>query len=126
MKYDISFDHNQLPIEDKILYSNKQITALNQRGYRIEFPVLHAKQIKLRPVDAHHQPFVAGSELHINHDGGEVYPITSDGTVTLYGFVPGNYAVQIKTREARTCSAVLQVSAEESADSTTPTTLQCR
>ena len=126
VKYDISFDHNQLPIEDKILYSNKQITALNQRGYRIEFPVLHAKQIKLRPVDAHHQPFVAGSELHINHDGGEVYPITSDGTVTLYGFVPGNYAVQIKTREARTCSAVLQVSAEESADSTTPTTLQCR
>ncbi len=62
VKYDISFDHNQLPIEDKILYSNKQVTALNQRGYRIEFPVLHAKQIKLRPVDAHHQPFVAGSE----------------------------------------------------------------
>lgn len=125
VKYDIAFDENQLPIEDKILYSSKQITALNQRGYKINFPVFHAKQVRIRPVDVQNRSFVPGSELHINNEGGEVYPIGSDGTVTLYGLIPGNYSVRIKTREAQTCSAVLQVSAQAQ-DITVPVELVCK
>ena len=125
VKYDIAFDENQLPIEDKILYSSKQITALNQRGYKINFPVFHAKQVRIRPVDVQNRSFIPGSELHINNEGGEVYPIGSDGTVTLYGLIPGSYSVRIKTREAQTCSAVLQVSAQAQ-DITVPVELVCK
>lgn len=126
VKYDIAFDETQLPIEDKILYSSKQITALNQRGYRIDFPVFHAKHVRIRPVNVHHQGFVPGAELHINNEGGEVYPIGSDGTVTLYGLIPGNYHVRVKTREAQTCTTVLQVSTQAAQESTAPIELVCK
>lgn len=109
VNYDIGFDQNQLPIEDKIPYLSKKLTAFNQRGYIINFPVFHAKQVTVRPLDINNKTFIAGSELHIDNDGGEVYPISSDGTVTLYGLIPKTYNVKIKTNDSKTCSAQLMV-----------------
>ena len=110
VKYDIAFDQNQLPVEDKIQYSNKQLTALNQRGYIIDFPVFHAKQVNIRPLDSNNNTFAPGSELYINNNGeGEVYPISTDGSVMLYGLIPGTYNIQIKTKDARSCSAELNI-----------------
>lgn len=109
VNYDIGFDQNQVPIEDKIPYASKKLTAFNQRGYVIDFPVFHAKQVTVRPLDINSKTFTAGSELNIDNEGGEVYPISSDGTVTLYGLIPKTYNIKIKTIESKICSAQLMV-----------------
>lgn len=108
VNYDIGFDQNQLPIEDKIPYASKKLTAFNQRGYVIYFPVFHAKQVTIRPLDINNKTFIAGSELNIDNEGG-VYPVSSDGTVTLYGLIPKTYNIKIKTNDSQTCSAQLMV-----------------
>jgi outer membrane usher protein len=127
VKYDIAFDQNQLPIEDKIQYSSKQLTALNQRGYIINFPVFHAKQVTVKPVDSNNRSFAAGSELYIDNNGeGEVYPISTDGSVTLYGLIPGIYKIQIKTKEARSCSAELTITDTKNDDNSSVLDLQCK
>lgn len=127
VKYDIAFDENQLPIEDKIPYSSQNLTALNQRGYIIDFPIYHAKQVTLRPVDINNQTFAPGSEVYIkNGEEDEVYPISTDGTVTLYGLIPATYPLQIKTKEARTCSTELKVTDNTTSESTSPIDLGCK
>lgn len=109
VKYDIAFDPNQLPIEDKIPAFNKQLTALNQRGYILDFPIFHAQQVRVRPLTTAGERFVAGSELHINNDEGEIYAISSDGTTTLYGLIPAEYKIKIKTKESMSCIAHLNI-----------------
>ena len=126
VKYDIAFDQNQLPVEDKIQYSSKQLIALNQRGYFIDFPVYHAKQVTIRPLDFNNQTFMPGSELYINNENGEVYPISTDGTVTLYGLIPNTYKIQIKTKDARSCSTELIVTDTASEVSPQVMDLQCK
>lgn len=109
VKYDIAFDPNQLPIEDKIPAFNKQLTALNQRGYILDFPIFHAKQVRVRPLTTAGESFVAGSELHINNDQGEIYAISSDGTTTLYGLIPADYKIKINTKDSISCIAHLNI-----------------
>ena len=67
VKYDIAFDENQLPVEDKIPYSSQKLTALNQRGYVLNFPIYHAKQVTLRLLDVNQQLFAPGSEVYIKN-----------------------------------------------------------
>ncbi|WP_228146118.1 fimbria/pilus outer membrane usher protein [Acinetobacter sp. ANC 4648] len=126
VKYDIAFDENQLPIEDKILYSNKQITALNQRGYVIDFPIYHAKQVTIRPLDVNGQIFTPGSEVSINNEDGDVYPVSSDGTVTLYGLIPKTYQLKIQTKEAKVCSAELKVTDTPTVAGAPPMDISCK
>lgn len=126
VKYDIAFNQDQLPVEDKIQVASKQITALNQRGYIINFPVFHAKQVVVKLVNAQHQTFAHGTEIYIENDGGEVYPITSDGTVTLYGLIPGKYPIQIKSVESTSCMAELDVTEMQAPTSTEPLELVCQ
>lgn len=127
VKYDISFDVDQLPIEDKIPYSSKQITTLNQRGYTIDFPIYHAKQVTIRPLEGQsNQAFLAGSELYINNEEGELYPVGSDGTITLYGLVPKTYKLQIKTADAKTCNAELVVTDAQTSEDIRTIIFECQ
>ena len=126
VKYDIAFDENQLPIEDKILYSNKQITALNQRGYAIDFPIYHAKQVTVRPVNAQGKTFDAASEVYVNNSDGDVYPLSSDGTVTLYGLIPQTYHLTIKSKEEQDCKAELVVKDKQTEQNNQPVDISCK
>ena len=126
VKYDIAFDENQLPVEDKILYSNKQITALNQRGYAIDFPICHAKQVTVRPVNAQGKTFDAASEVYVNNSDGDVYPLSSDGTVTLYGLIPQTYHLTIKSKEEQDCKAELVVKDKQTEQNNQPVDISCK
>lgn len=126
VKYDIAFDENQLPVEDKILYSNKQITALNQRGYAIDFPIYHAKQVTVRPVNAQGKTFDAASEVYVNNSDGDVYPLSSDGTVTLYGLIPQTYHLTIKSKEEQDCKAELVVKDQRTEQNNQPVDISCK
>ncbi len=126
VKYDIAFDENQLPIEDKIIYSNKQISALNQRGYVINFPVYHAKQVTIRPLDMNGKTFTPGSEVSINNEDNDVYPISSDGTVTLYGLIPKTYQIKIQSKEGQACSTKLNVTDTPTVEGAAPIDLSCK
>ena len=127
VKYDIAFDENQLPVEDKIPYSSQKLTALNQRGYVLNFPIYHAKQVTLRLLDVNQQLFAPGSEVYIkNGEEDEVYPVSTDGTVTLYGLIPGTYPLQIKTKESRTCLAELKVTDTPAQENLAPLDLSCK
>ncbi|OTG67394.1 fimbria/pilus outer membrane usher protein [Acinetobacter silvestris] len=126
VKYDIAFDENQLPIEDKIIYSNKQITALNQRGYVIDFPVYHAKQVTVRLLNMNGQNFAPGTEVSINNEDGDVYPVSSDGTVTLYGLIPKTYQLKAQSKEGEACSAELNVTNAPTVAGAPPVDLSCK
>lgn len=117
VNYDIGFDQNQLPVEAKIPYATKRLTALDQRGYIINFPIYNTKQVTILPVDSNNHKFTAGSELYIDNDGGEVYPISSDGTVTLYGLIPNTYNIKIISTESKTCFAQLTVTENQKEES---------
>ncbi len=117
VNYDIGFDQNQLPVEDKIPYATKRLTALDQRGYIINFPIYNTKQVTILPVDSNNHKFTAGSELYIDNDGGEVYPISSNGTVTLYGLIPNTYNIKIISTESKTCFAQLTVTENQKEES---------
>ena len=122
--YDIAFDQDQLPIQTKILSSEKRLTGLNQRGYIVNFPVFEAQQVTVKPVDQNGQTFIRGSELHIKNDQTEVYPIASDGTVTLYGLIPNRYKIDVITANSQQCSTELVVS-EDKKEQVVPVELKC-
>lgn len=126
VKYDIAFNQDQLPIEDKIPFSSKQITALNQRGYIMDFPIFHAKQVRIRPLDQNSQLLQPGSELHINNEEGEIYAISSDGTATLYGLIPGEYEIKVKTKDLASCTLHLHISKDQSKDDEQIKNLICK
>ena len=115
VRYDLSFDQNQLPMEDKIEFSNKKITPLNQRGYIVNFPVHHTKVIVVRLVSEDQQTFAAGSEVYIN-DSQEYYPIGADGTVYLYGLKPDEYTLTLKTSGGKSCRSTLDIPAAKLQD----------
>jgi outer membrane usher protein len=78
-------------------------------------------------IDSNNRSFAAGSELYIDNNGeGEVYPISTDGSVTLYGLIPGTYKIQIKTKEARSCSAELTITDTKNDDNSSVLDLQCK
>ncbi len=60
--YDISFDHNQLAMEETFEHSSKKIIGLDQRGYKLDFPIYKTKRIALRIKDAQQNNLVIGSE----------------------------------------------------------------
>lgn len=109
INYDIAFDENQLPIDDKIPYSSKKISTLAQRGYIIEFPVYQAQSRVIRLLDTNQQPFPAGTEVHLNNPEKDLYPVGSDGLVQLYGLLPGQYKLMIFTTGGKSCQADLLV-----------------
>ena len=116
IQYDIGFDENQLPIEEKYDASSKPLTALNQRGYVVNFPIQHTFMLTIQPEDENGTSFKPGSELHL--ENGDVYPITSDGSVTLYGVTSGTHKMTILYGDNSTCSFDLNITEKEAKDST--------
>jgi len=125
IKYDIAFDENQIPIENKIPYSNKQITALSQRGYVVEFPILHTQQINLRLIDKNGKTFPPGAEVHMNNSDGDIYPISSDGAVSLYGLTPGIHKLTIQSSEKAACTSELIIGEKAPVENAPPRDLSC-
>lgn len=111
IKYDIGFDENQLPIEEKYDASSKPLTALGQRGYVVDFPIQHTFMLTLQPQDTNGINFKPGSELHLAN--GDVYPITSEGSVTLYGVTSGAHEMKILYGDNATCSFDLNITEGE-------------
>lgn len=116
IQYDIGFDENQLPIEEKYDASSKPLTALNQRGYVVNFPIQHTFMLTMQPEDENGASFKPGSELHLAN--GDVYPITSDGSVTLYGVTSGTHKMTILYGDNATCSFDLNITEKEAKDFT--------
>jgi outer membrane usher protein len=108
--YDISFDQNQLAIEDAFDYSSKRMIGLNQRGYILDFPVYHTKQVVLRLLDQDNQLFPRATPVYINGDESQYFPVDAQGRVYLYGLKPDKYRISAKTQEGKTCRAVFEVS----------------
>ncbi|MEB3755138.1 fimbria/pilus outer membrane usher protein [Acinetobacter sp. MD2(2019)] len=121
---EIRFDENQLPVEDKIETAQHVVTGLNQRGYLINYPIYRAKNITIRPLKQSQQGFNKGSELHVNNKENDVYPIGSDGTVTLYSLIPGQYHFDVFSSSPDKCSLTMTVTEQSNEDQVTDLTCQ--
>ncbi|MQW93314.1 fimbria/pilus outer membrane usher protein [Acinetobacter sp. dk771] len=104
---EIVFDADQIPIEDKVAYSSKKVVALGQRGYVVNFPMQHTFAVVLHPKNSQGNRFIAGSEVYL--ENGDVYPITSDGSVTIYGMTAGVHQFTIKTASNVSCFLKLEL-----------------
>ena len=127
IKYDIGFDENQLPIEEKYDASSKPLTALNQRGYILDFPIQHTFMLTLQPQNENGENFKSGSELHLAN--GDIYPITSDASVTIYGMTVGTHKMSVLYGDNATCSFDLNITekdAKEAALSSRPMRIVCK
>lgn len=125
--YDISFNQDQLMIDDKIDYSSKRIIALDKRGYALNFPVYQTRLIVARLLDEQGQILARASEVYLNKSKSEFFPVDGEGKVYLYGLKPDVYAVTVKTAGGKSCSAVLTVPAEASEQSAAkPLDLLCK
>jgi len=125
--YDISFNQDQLMIDDKIDYSSKRIIALDKRGYALNFPVYQTRLIVARLLDERGQILARASEVYLNQSKSEFFPVDGEGKVYLYGLKPDVYAVTVKTAGGKSCSAVLTVPAEASEQSAAkPLDLLCK
>lgn len=108
--YDISFDLEQIPIDDKIDVPNQKIIALNQRGYFLDYPIYHTQQVVVQLVNAQQQQFERGTEVYLNNNEAETYPIDKDGLVYLYGLTPNQYKLSVKREGKIICTSDLKVS----------------
>lgn len=109
--YDISFDQEQIPIEDKIDTANKKLIALNQRGYFLNYPIYHTQQVVVKLVNTQQATFERGTEVYLNGNEDEPYPVDKDGLVYLYGLLPNHYKLSIKKDGKVFCTSDLNVSA---------------
>ncbi|WP_273778475.1 fimbria/pilus outer membrane usher protein [Acinetobacter sp. GSS19] len=116
VNYDISFDIDQLPMDDKVPFSSKKISALDKRGYVVNFPVYHAQKAVIRLLDINQHRFVAGSEVHLDNPEKDIYPVGTDGLVTLYGLLPGEHKLTVYTTGGASCQSKLIVAEKTSVE----------
>jgi outer membrane usher protein len=96
INYDLSFDQDQIAIEDKVETPTYKIVALNQRGYFVDFPVVHTQQVIVQLRDRNRQLFPRATQVYVNHDAQHPYPVDKDGNVYLYGLIPATYQLSIQ------------------------------
>ena len=109
INYDISFDHNQLSMEETFTHSSKKIIGLDQRGYKLDFPIHKTKRIPLRIKDFKQNNLIAGSEVVVEGLSSDPSFVDSQGIVYLYLIQPGQYRLKIKTQGGQQCQAQLIV-----------------
>ncbi|WP_216935062.1 MULTISPECIES: fimbria/pilus outer membrane usher protein [unclassified Acinetobacter] len=107
INYDISFDHNQLAMEETFKHSSKKIIGLDQRGYKLDFPIYKTKRIALRIKDFKQNNLIAGSEVVVDGLSTDSSFVDSQGMVYLYLIKPGPYTLKIKTQGGQQCQAQL-------------------
>jgi outer membrane usher protein len=113
VRTDISFNLDQLDMDDKVEYESKQMVGLNKRGYIINFPVYRTKKIIAHLVNSKGEKFVQGSEVYINQNNDIFYPIDAEGNVYLYGLVSGEYSIFVKTAGGESCKSKLNIQVEQ-------------
>lgn len=101
--YDISFDHNQLGLDETFEQSSKKIIGLEQRGYRLNFPVHKTKRIALRLKDIKQNNLSPGSEVVVEGITAEPFFVDSQGMVYLYLFKAGSYSLKVQTQGGQQC-----------------------
>lgn len=101
--YDISFDQNQLAMDETFEKSSKELIALDQRGYKLDFPVYKTKRIAVRIKDTQQNNLILGSEVLVEGLSTEPSFVDSQGIVYLYLFKAGTYNLKVKTQGGRQC-----------------------
>jgi outer membrane usher protein len=120
----LSFNENQLQIEDKVSTSRKTIMPLNRRGYIVEFPVVHTREASFKLVNAQGQSLAQGSQVTVDGNKEDIYPITSDDIVTIYGLTNGQHRLDVQISATESCQVTLDLTADEFSD--TSRTLVCK
>lgn len=110
INYDIAFDHNQLAMEETFEHSSKKIVGLDQRGYKLDFPIYKTKRIALKIKDIKRNNLIAGSEVIVDGVSTDSSFVDSQGIVYLYLIKPGQYTLKVKTQGGQQCQAQLVIS----------------
>lgn len=115
VNYDISFNQNQLPLDEKVDVEKKRIITLNQRGYYVDFPVYHTQMAIVRLHDAENHHFERATEVYVGDDP-EYYPIDGEAKVYLYGLKQDKYDLLIKMPGNKSCHASLDLRSRPASD----------
>ncbi|MEB6565423.1 MULTISPECIES: fimbria/pilus outer membrane usher protein [Acinetobacter] len=120
----LSFDQNQLNIEDQITDARKTIMPLNKRGYVVEFPVIQTKAISIELRDRAGAKLPKGSQIILNGNADEIYVIGSKDTATLYGVKNGKQHLKVSTSATQSCQVEFEITDIHQVN--TPISLICK
>lgn len=110
IQYDLSFDQNQLSMDETFDYATKKIVGLDQRGYKVDFPIYRTKRIAVRLVDAQKQQLVRGAQVVVNDKTADPYFVDSKGVVYFYVTQAATYKFFVNLQGGKTCQAEVPVS----------------
>lgn len=120
----LSFNENQLEIENKVETARKTIMPLNKRGYIVDFPVVHTREVSFKLVNEKGELLPQGSQIIVDQNQDDIYPISSDYIVTLYGLTHDMHILDIKVSDNESCKAYLDLKNNE--NMIQPLTLICK
>ena len=120
----LSFDENQLQIEDKVMTSRKTIMPLNKRGYIVDFPVVRTHEVSFKLIDSTGQMLPQGSQITVDGNLADIYPIGSDNLVTIYGLTEGQHKLNVQVSSNEICTVDFSLDTEQ--NSNVPLQLVCK
>ena len=118
VNYELSFNQDQLDMYDSVPQSSKNLVAMDQRGYKIDFEIERTGLIVLHLFTPDKQNFALGSELYLDPNSKDFVPIGSDGKAYLYGVKAGTYNLMLKTTGGKICHSKLEVPAFQAGQET--------
>ncbi|TCB78885.1 fimbria/pilus outer membrane usher protein [Acinetobacter sp. ANC 4173] len=110
INYDISYNQDQLPLDYSVDQASQQLSALNQRGYVLNFPILKTKKFTFKLLNENGEKFLLGTLVRINGGNEENYFVDSDGLFYLYLAKPTQYNIKVVSQGNQICNASLNVS----------------
>lgn len=116
IQYDLSFDQNQLNMDETFDYASKKIVGLDQRGYKVNFPIYQTKRIAVRLIDAQRQHLVRGAQVVVNNKTAEPYFVDSKGMVYVYVTQAAAYKFFVNLQGGQTCQADVVISQKQFLD----------
>ena len=97
---------------------------LNKRGYIVEFPVVHTREVDFKLVDLADQALPSGSQNTVDGNQADIYPIGSDNVVTIYGLTEGPHKLDVKVSSNEACTVDFNLKNNEA--SNVPLQLVCK
>ncbi|OTG68608.1 hypothetical protein B9T25_03705 [Acinetobacter sp. ANC 4470] len=120
INYDISYNQDQLPLDYSFENSNQKLSALNQRGYVLDFKVALTRRFTLHLKDSNNNNFPLSSIVELDGNNEESYFVDSNGLVYLYLSKPSKYDLKVKTQEGKTCNTTFNISQSQIDSADTP------
>jgi len=120
----LSFNENQLRIEDKVETARKTIMPLNKRGYIVNFPILHTLEVSFKLVNEKGELLPQGSQIVVDQNFDDLYPVGRDALVTLYGLTQGAHLLDVQISEHQSCKVHLDLTSSDKI--LEPLTLVCK